>query len=170
LIHRDALPDLLQHILPGFDAGSIDWRPVHPRAFVRALKPALIVPAVFTLASAFLIGWGAIGVLIVMLLWISLSTRQYVAHLGWADGDEVVAMRSGWIWRRSTLARINKIQVVSMHQTPFDRRAAMARVRVDTAGEGEQSHRVDIPYLDHQVAGALMRRLSEAAANTAFRW
>ena len=54
-------------------------------------------------------------------------------------------MRSGWIWQQITLARVNKIQAVAMHQTPFDRRAAMARVRVDTAGAGEFSHRVDIP-------------------------
>jgi putative membrane protein len=156
--------------VPGFDVSSIDWQPVHPRAFARAIKPALIVPAAFTLASAFLFGWGAIGVLIVMLLWTIVSTRQYVAHLGWADGEEVVAMRSGWIWRRTTLARVNKIQVVSMHQTPFDRRAAMARVRVDTAGEGDLSHRVDIPFLDRHLARDLVSRLSMSAANTAFRW
>jgi len=46
----------------------------------------------------------------------------------------------------------------------------MARVRVDTAGAGEFSHRVDIPYLDHEVARRLAERLSVHAANTAFRW
>ena len=65
---------------------------------------------------------------------------------------------------------MNKIQAVAMHQTPFDRRAVMARVRVDTAGAGEFSHRVDIPYLDQQVARGLAQRLSAAAANTTFRW
>ena len=62
-----------------------------------------------------------------MLLWSIIGTRQYVAHLGWAEGDEVVMMRSGWIWQQTTLARVNKIQAVTMHQSPFDRRAAMAR-------------------------------------------
>ena len=116
------------------------------------MKPMLVFSAIVTLGSAFLIGWGAIGVLILMLLWGVISTRQYVAHLGWAEDDEVVMMKSGWIWQQITLARVNKIQAVAMHQTPFDRRAAMARVRVDTAGAGEFSHRVDIPYLDHQIA------------------
>jgi putative membrane protein len=170
LIHQDNLPHLLQHVVPGFDLTAVTWQPVHPRAFARAVKPMLVLTAIVTLSSAFLISWGAIGVLMIMLTWGLINTRQYVAHLGWADGDEVVAMRSGWIWRQITLARVNKIQAVAMHQSPFDRRAAMARVRVDTAGASEFSLRVDIPYLDQQVASGLAARLSAAAANTAFRW
>jgi putative membrane protein len=170
LIHQQALPHLLHQVLPGFDLSSVNWQPVHPRAFARALKPTLVFTAIATLASSLLIGWGAIGVLILLLLWGVITTRQYVAHLGWAEDDEVVMMKSGWIWRQITLARVNKIQAVAMHQTPFDRRAVMARVRVDTAGAGGFSHRVDIPYLDQQIARGLARRLSAAAANTAFRW
>jgi len=170
LIRQEALPNLLHHVLPGFDLSAVTWQPVHPRAFARAVKPMLLFSAVATLLSAFAIGWGAIGVLIVMLLWSVIGARQYVAYLAWADGDEVVMMRSGWIWQQTTLARVNKIQAVAMYETPFDRRAAMARVRVDTAGAGGFVHRVDIPYLDHQIASALAGRLSAAAANTAFRW
>jgi len=75
--------------------------------------------------------------------------RKHVQHLGWAETDEVVLARTGWPWRHVTLVRVNKIQAVTLHQSPFDRRAAMARLRVDTAGAGEFSHRVDVLYLDH---------------------
>jgi membrane protein YdbS with pleckstrin-like domain len=92
-----------------------------------------------------------------------------VAHLGWAEGDEVVMLRSGWLWQQTILARVNKIQAVTMHESPFDRRAAMSGVRVDTAGAGELSHRVDIPYLDQEVARRLAGRLAAFAATTAFR-
>ena len=170
LIRQQALPHLLQQVLPRFNLSGVAWQPVHPRAFARALKPVLVFSVVISLGAAIVIGWGAIGILIVMLLWGVISTRQYVAHLGWAEDDEVVMMKSGWIWQQITLARVNKIQAVAMHQTPFDRRAAMARVRVDTAGAGGFSHRVDIPYLDHQLARGLAQRLSAAAANTTFRW
>ncbi|HWI20626.1 MAG TPA: PH domain-containing protein [Vicinamibacterales bacterium] len=170
LIREDALPNLLQHIVPGFDLSTVDWQPLHPRAFRRAIKPSLVFTAIVTLGAWFLIGRGAIAVLFVLLPWTIISTQKYVTHLKWADGEEVVAMRSGWLWQQTTLARVNKIQAVAMHQTPFDRRAAMARVRVDTAGAGDFSHRVDIPYLDQQIARALSARLSAAAANTAFRW
>jgi hypothetical protein len=170
LIRREALPHLLQQVVPGFDLDAVNWQPLHPRAFARALRPMLLFIAVVTLGAALLIGWGAIGVMIVMLLWGVISTRQYVAHLGWAEAEEVVLMRSGWIWKQITLARVNKIQAVAMYQTPFDRRVSMARVRVDTAGAGEFSHRVDIPYLDHDLARALAGRLAASAANTSFRW
>jgi len=156
--------------VPGFDFDTVTWSPVHPRAFARAIKPALVFITVATSIAAVLIGWGAVAVFILMLLWSLIGTRQRVAHLGWAEGDEVVMMKSGWIWQQTTLARVNKIQAVAMYESPFDRRARMASVRVDTAGAGEFSHRVDVPYLDRDIARALAARLSASAANTAFRW
>lgn len=170
LIRQSALPGLLQGVLPGFDVSALSWQPVHPRAFARALKPKLALTAFITLIAALAIGWGAIGVLILILPWAIVTARQYVKHLAWAESDEMVVMRSGWLWQQMTLARVNKIQAVTMHQSPFDRRAAMARVRIDTAGGSEFSHRIDVPYLDHEVARGLFARLSAQAANTAFRW
>jgi putative membrane protein len=170
LIRQDALPNLLQHVIPGFDLNAVAWQPVHPRAFARAVKPRLLVTVLATAVAALAIGWAAIPLAIALLLWSIVGARQYVAHLGWAEGDEVVMMRSGWLRHQVTLARVNKIQAVTMHETPFDRRAAMARVRVDTAGAGEFSHRVDVPFLDRDVARGLAERLSTYAANTAFRW
>lgn len=170
LIRNEQLPGLLQQVVPGFDLAALDWQRLHPRAFARALKPNAIVAGVITLVAAFAIGWGAVGVLVLTLAWAIVSARQYVAHLGWAESDEVVVMRSGWIWRKVTLARANKIQSVALHQSPFDRRAAMARVRVDTAGARELSHRIDVPYLDITVARGLHARLAAQAANTAFKW
>ena len=170
LIRQEKLPALLGQVVPGFDFDAVTWQPVHPRAFARAVKPVLLFSGIVTLAAAFVIGWASIGVAMAMLLWSLISTRQYVAYLGWAESDEVVMMRSGWLWRQITLARVNKIQAVRLHESPFDRRAAMAGVRVDTAGAGEFSHRVDIPYLDRGLAGALAGRLAAAAAHTTFRW
>jgi putative membrane protein len=170
LIKKEALPQLLQQVVPGFDLDAVDWQPLHPRAFARAVKPRLLATLFFTALAAATIGWSAIGVAIVLLVWSIIGTRQYVKHVGWAEGDEVVMLRSGWISQQTTLARVNKIQAVTMLQSPFDRRAAMSGVRVDTAGAGELSHRVAIPFLDQEVARALAGRLSAAAANTAFRW
>lgn len=170
LIKKEALPQLLQQVVPGFDLDAVAWQPLHPRAFARAVKPRLLVSFLFTAVASVTIGWSAIIVAIILLLWSIIGARQYVKHVGWAEGDEVVMLRSGWIWQQTTLARVNKIQAVTMHQSPFDRRAAMSGVRVDTAGAGELSHRVAIPYLDQEVARALAGRLAAAAANTAFRW
>lgn len=170
LIRVEAVPALVQQVVPGFDLSALTWQPVHARAFRRAVKPNLLVAGGLTMAAALAIGWGAVGVLILALPWALLSARQYVAYLGWAETDDVVVMRSGWIWKRLTLARVNKIQAVTLYQSPFDRRAAMARVRVDTAGARELAHRIDVPYLDLAVASDLHQRLSTHAASTAFKW
>ncbi|MDP2322048.1 MAG: PH domain-containing protein [Acidobacteriota bacterium] len=170
LIRVAALPGLIQQVVPGADLSALEWHPVHPRAFRRALKPNLVVAGGLTIAAAVAIGWGAIGVLLLASTWAVIGARQYVAHLGWSETDEVVVMRSGWLWKQVTLARVNKIQAVTLYQTPFDRRAAMARVRVDTAGAREMSHRIDVPYLDVAIARALHQRLSAHAAVTAFKW
>ena len=78
--------------------------------------------------------------------------------------------RSGWLWRNLTVAPVVKIQAVDCRESPFDRRAVMARVQVDTAGASERSHRVTIPYLARETAQALYARLAVQAAQTAFRW
>lgn len=170
LIRVEGLPGLLDQIVPGFDVNAVAWQPVHPRAFRRAAAPGLALAVSGALAWALTLGWSAIFVLVISLTWALISARQYVRHLSWAEHDEVVLLRSGWIWRQETLARANKIQSVSLRQSPLDRRALMARVRVDTAGAGAASHRVDIPYLDPSVASSLSDRLTARAASTDFRW
>jgi putative membrane protein len=98
------------------------------------------------------------------------SARAYIAHLGWAIIDGAVLFRSGWIRRHLTVARFSKVQAVAMSQSPFDRRHRTASVRVDTAGAGDGSHRVAIPYLPAERATELFEQLATAAARTTFRW
>ena len=170
LVVQPSLPGLLQGIVPDLDLHAVSWQPVHSRAFRRAVTPMLVLVAVVTIASAPLLGRGALGVMMPLLAWAVIRARMYVATLAWAESADVVLMRSGWLWRQATIARVNKIQSITLAESPFDRRAAMARVRVDTAGAGPLSHRVDIPYLDRDVAGRLAARLATQAASSAFRW
>ena len=170
IIHPSAVPSLVREVLPEFDLAAVSWQPVHPRAFRRAVKPALFGTLAVMLPLAGLFNWWALVVLPVAIAWAILVARQRVRHLGWAATDDVVAFRSGWLWRSVTVARVVKIQAVTRLESPFDRRSAMARVRVDTAGASERSHRVDIPYLARDTADGLCSRLAVQAASTEFRW
>ena len=58
-----------------------------------------------------------------------------------------MAYRSGWLTRRTSLVRMARVQAVELRETWLDRRWGMATVAVDTAGSGEDSHPVDVPYL-----------------------
>jgi putative membrane protein len=168
LIHEEELPGLVREVLPELDVTALAWQRLHPRAFRRAVKPRIAGVVALTAALAAPFEWWALGVLPLTLSWAILAARKHVDHLGWASTDHAVAFRSGWLWRSVTMARVAKIQAVTQLESPFDRRAAMARIRVDTAGGGERSHRVDIPYLARDVARALHHRLAAQAAGTAF--
>jgi membrane protein YdbS with pleckstrin-like domain len=65
---------------------------------------------------------------------------------------------------------VAKIQAVGRIESPFDRRAAMSGVRVDTAGSASPAHRISIRYLARDTAASLYERLAAQTAQTAFRW
>lgn len=170
LVRVERVPAIVSAILPDVSAAPVAWQPVHPRAFRRAVRKALAAVGLVSLLALVALGPRALILGVPLALWAIVSTRQHVRHLGWSATDGTVAFRSGWLARRETLVRVNRIQAVSTHESPLDRRARMARLRVDTAGAGERSHRVDIPYLAADLARGVAERLSSLAAQTAFRW
>lgn len=170
IIAEPDLPALLRIVLPDLDLREPEWHGPAPRAFRRELRARLVLALIGAVLSAFVVGWWAVAVLSFFSGWSWLSARIYIAHLGWAAVDGAVLFRTGWIRRDLTIARFTKVQVVSMTQSPFDRRHGMASVRVDTAGAGDALQRVAIPYLTVETAAELYRQLSTAAARTAFRW
>jgi putative membrane protein len=170
IIDEPELPVLLRIVLPDLSLEAPVWQGPAAGAFRRELFARLVLALTAALLSVFALGWWAVAVLAFLSAWGWISARIYTAHLGWAVIDGAVLFRTGWIWRHMTVARFSKVQAVSMTQSPFDRRHRMASIRVDTAGAGDASHRVDIPYLAIEQAAELFGRLGTAAARTAFRW
>lgn len=170
IIKEAELPALLRIVLPDLDLGEPAWIPPAPGAFGREFRARLILSVIAALLSTFLLAWWALAVLALFGAWSWIGARIYTAHLGWSVIDGAVLFRTGWIRRHLTVARFSKVQAVAMMQSPFDRRHRMASVRVDTAGAGEASHRVHIPYLEIETATRLFDHLGAAAARTAFRW
>jgi putative membrane protein len=163
------LPQLLHELLPEIDLRTVGWNPVDPRGFRRALKGSVVVACFLTAPFVMMLQGWTLLLLAALLVWAYFNARQYVRHLGWALTDRAVLFRSGWLWRYVSVARFAKIQAVTLNESPFDRRARMGRVRVDTAGAGD-AHRVDIPYLARPTAEQVFRRLEVEAARTEFRW
>jgi membrane protein YdbS with pleckstrin-like domain len=116
------------------------------------------------------LGWPVLVLLPFALAWVAFATAKHVAHTHWTASDDAVVFRSGWWWRQITVVPIVKIQVVGRTESPFDRRAAMAGIRVDTAGSASPVHRISIPYLARETAAMLYERLAAQTAHTAFRW
>ena len=170
IIRTIDVPALVRQVMPQADLGALDWTPVHPRAFGRAVKPMLLLSGVPSLVVLGLVGWQAWPPVAAVMAITVLLTRQQVRRLAWASNDDVVALRRGWLWRSVTITPVAKIQTVTATESPFDRRAAMAGVQVDTASGRELSQRLHIPYLARDTAQALFARLSAQAAQTTFRW
>jgi len=169
ILRRERLPALGAELVPHLDLAHPDWQPVHPRAFRRRFRAWLVFVALVSLGLTPRLGWWTLALAAVLALWFAFVARRQVAHLGWACTDAVVLFRRGWIWQFTTIVPLSRIQAVARHESPFDRRHRMARVRVDTAGASE-AFRVDVPYLGRDTAMDLHGRLAAAAAETAFRW
>jgi len=170
IISEAEVPALLRIVLPDLTLEEPVWHGPAAGAFGRELRARLVLALIVALLSALILGGWAVAVLAFLVVWGWVTARIYIAHLGWAIIDGAVLFRTGWIWRHLTVARFSKVQAVSLTQSPFDRRHRMASVHVDTAGAGDASHRVNIPYLPVATATELFGQLGTAAARTAFRW
>ena len=170
ILRRDRLREFLREVIPELDVPKVGWEPVSPLAFRRVVRGTCFLA---TLASAplyFILGAWGVAFHAAFLAWAVFYARRYVECLGWALKDDMVWFRSGWLWRRTTIARYTRIQVVALRTTPIDRWRGMARLLVDTAGAGAAAHKVDIPYLPLDTARQLRTHLAAEAARTAFRW
>jgi putative membrane protein len=170
IVSRAQLPQLLRDVLPEIDLTEVPWRPVHPRAFRRVIKISIVFYSVMSVPLVSTLKWWSLIFIVPLAFFAYSDARMRVRHLGWALGDRAVLFRSGWLIREETIARFAKIQSVTLRESPFDRRNAMASVRVDTAGAGDASHRVAIPYLGRDTAGEVYEQLAGEAARTSFRW
>jgi putative membrane protein len=170
IIRTSAVPALVREVLPGFDIDSLEWQPLHPRAFRRAMKPALLLAVVFTVPFVIWLDWSGLYILLFSAPWMVTLAWAHVRYTTWAATEDAVVLRSGWLRRQIAIVPAAKIQVVGRVESPFDRRAAMAGIRVDTAGSGATAHRISIPYLARETAAALYERLASQTAQTAFRW
>lgn len=169
IIRLADVPAFVDVVLPDADLASLPWQSVDARAFRRKRFVALVLSAILGGATTPWLGlWPAAGVTALLMLWSLINARLYVAALGWAHTDRVLAFRSGWIRRVVTVVPLSKIQAVELDESPFDRRHAMASLRVDTAGAG--AHRIDIPYLSRPTAEDARVTLAREAAGTPFHW
>ena len=100
-------------------------------------------------------------------LWYAAAAARYMSYARTPQG---IFFRSG-VWTKKISATLmEKVQVVSLGQSPFDRRWRMAALDVDTAGAGPASHRIRIPYLEEDVARGLLAGLYERTQASEFRW
>jgi putative membrane protein len=156
---RVALPMLLNDTEPR-------WESLAPGAKQRVFRKVLLIATLLcALPAAYLLGWTAplLWLLIVPFAW--LHATKYVHYTGWALTREALLFRRGWLTRRLSVVPRNRVQSVQFGASPFDRRKRMATVVIDTAGASNLGSLVRIAYLPEnaarELAGALYRSAAE---------
>ncbi|MCZ6507421.1 MAG: PH domain-containing protein [Acidobacteria bacterium] len=178
ILESGRTPGLLRQILPETDLDGVDWQPLPARARRRIMKGPIIVTALLTLIALTLLNAKAGPVAALYALWLPatvlplafIRATGWLRYSAWGLTDRAVFFRSGWLDRSVSVVPLDKVQTVTLSASPFDRRRDMASVAVDTAGAGTFGHRIDIPYLDRDVADTVFERLYSAASSTEFDW
>jgi len=170
LIREEQVAGLLAKVQPEIDLDALDWLPLAPRARRRLLRKTLILVLILTALSCITLKFWGLLLLVPGLPFALVHSALYVKHTAYATRGGAIFYRSGWWVRRLSIVRYDKIQALSLTESPFDRRNGMAGLGVDTAGAGRAGHRVKIAYLLAGTAREMHARLFRESSRTAFRW
>jgi putative membrane protein len=132
---------------------------------VRIFRASLIGATVYSLLLFLVLRWWVVPVFLLMCAWSYFSARKKAAHRRWTIHAGVFAVRGGWLRRSTIISWLNKIQVVQLRESLFDRRHGMADISADTGGDTSS-----VSYLPREGAREVLNELTEAAARTRFRW
>lgn len=159
---------LMAHALPDVDLKrAVDWQPLAPGARRRVFKRSFAIWSIAAVVLGALFRTGLPLALLTVALPISYwYAAMYVRYTRWALHEDALFFRHGWLTRKLAIVPRNRVQVVCVTRSPFDRRHAMASIRVDTAGAGAQSDQIRIRYLQAHVARELAMALYASAAES----
>ena len=163
----DALIERL--LLPDAHWAQLEWRPLHPRTWLRLFAGGLWFP----LVAMAVLWWkfGAIASLVLLwLAWSAYVARHHARSAGYAINARIVAVRSGWWSRHWRFAELDKLQALRLSQGPLDRRWGMATVWLDTAGASPSGTPLRIRCLPEAEARALLDQLARILASRKLRW
>jgi putative membrane protein len=161
--------ELVRELLPRAAWPPASWQSLHRRAWLRLCLPGVLLAMVAATGLYWRFGnWGLLALL--WLPWALFSAWQQARRSGYALDAELVAVRGGWWSRHWRFAEIDKLQVLQLTQSPFDRHHGMATLWLDTAGAGALSVPLRIRYIAEQDARALFEHLGAQVAKRRLQW
>ncbi len=163
ILKTDRQWSLLREIFSAPTLGEPEWKSVSEGAFRRlfvrtafwitlAMLPAYLFPPLNR------VHWSIPIIHASLLALAALNARGSSKRLGWAVNRGMFWVRSGWVIRRMMVARLNRVQGVSIKRSPFDRLHGTASLLVDTAGYTNLPFKV--PFLPIRNARALQTFLA----------
>jgi putative membrane protein len=165
LLPKHRVDALVRVVLSGVTIPDIGWQSAAPASRRRVIFWNSIGWAVAA-GAAWLIGPPAfVAVLVCAVLGIAAALGR-LRRFGWNAFEGGMALRTGWLWRTTTIVRHDRIQLAILSESPIDRRHGMAVVSIDTAGFASPA--IDLPWLMREDASRLVTRLDSCIATTEF--
>ena len=170
IFRRANVNELLHNVQPELEDQPTDWRPISPRGVRRLMKRLGLIDLLLGGTAAYF--WWPYGALAlpVLFLFSLLIARWIVRSYGYSLSSNAIWFRHGVLAKAVRVIRFNKIQTVTVSQSPFDRRHGHASVKIDTANAGMGQFAVTIPYLPADEAERLRRALIDEAERRDFEW
>ena len=174
IIEKEQAEKLLNNIQREFDwslikESSSAWQAIPYRAWTRMLKLPLFICFMCACISAYFFQWWALGFVLLVPL-IVYDAQRSTKAMAYLFNEEFIAYRSGWISKEISVVKVDKSHAVTVSQNPFDKRRAMAKFYVDTAGASISDHKIKIKYLDFSDALFLQKRVTELTNKHEFKW
>lgn len=169
LIPKNKVAEFLGEIQPEMCWPDIQWQPIEPIARRRMFKKMLLLLLVMMVPVAFWLGWAAL-LMLVLVPYCWWYAGRYVAVAAYTRNRQLVGSRLGVFFHRLQFVDIHKIQNISWHQSPFDRRYDMARLTIDTAGSSQVSQPVQLFYVYDQSIQPIYDSLTRQVADSRFVW
>ncbi|WP_222565889.1 PH domain-containing protein [Novilysobacter antarcticus] len=166
---REDCDRLIEALLPRARWLALDWQPLPMRGWWRRMLPTL--PWIALVTAALCVRFGSLGLLVLVWLpWAAVQAHAAARRASWTLGDELVAVREGWLQRYWRFAEVDKLQALRLTRSPLDRHFGTATLWLDTAGAGARSPKLCIRYLPYASADAVYRQLSSELARRPLRW
>ncbi len=123
-----------------------------------SLVPPLVAVVVLAVVVPGWWWWVLIGVLVVLIGWLSWLIPRQVSAIGYAERDEDLLIRKGILFKQLTVVPYGRMQYVDVQAGPLDRWANVAKVQLHTASAQTDA---SIPGLPPEEAARLRDRLTE---------
>lgn len=170
VVGRERVAEIVSDVLPGLTPSELPWQPLAEGTAARLFRRTTLGVVALSGVACGAIGWWGLILLPPGIVFARFAARGWAQGYAFAVTDDVVAFRSGWWTRQTSIVRAPRIQVLAITEDLFDRRWGMASLRVDTAGATTKGHPVNVPFLDRALANDAFVSLRAAAARTDLQW
>lgn len=174
LVRPEDVPALAARIRPSLTLAAEQWPGLSPRAkgrrFRKSIATGVAVGALVGLVAGLALAWWGVAIGAALAAVIVAADRRDASMARREMSDDWIACRTGILTRRTLSAFLDRVQVVDITESPFDRRAGMANLKIDTAGGVPMGQRVEHPMLDRGEAEHRAMVVARAAERGGFVW